>query len=135
MSEILDDLNITSLKINSGLNFGGKFVGSVQAALEGSDSEETPVSVSTSTLLTTLKLTTGTTYISLASGIVGQMKIIVLTSGETGETNFNLTISDYINFTTGDSFYFNNITDSLTLIYTTQGWVKISGNVDKTTPG
>jgi hypothetical protein len=128
MSEILDDLNITSLKINSGLNFGGKFVGSVQAGLEGSDSEETPVSVSTSTLLTTLNFgNTDSKYISLPSGTVGQMKIIVLTSGETGEKSFQLNVSDYVNGSV--NFNFNTITDNLTLIYTSNGWVKISGNI------
>ena len=72
MSEILDDLNISSLKINDALNFGGKFVGSVQADLEGSDNYEIQTVVSTATLVTTLKLTTGIKYISLASGTIGQ---------------------------------------------------------------
>ena len=130
MSEILDDLNISSLKINGGVNFGGKFVGSVQANLEGGASSGTATAVSTTTLVTTLKLTTGTSHISLASGTVGQMKIITLTSG-TG-TEMRLTIPDYINYFGGQYFPFNTITDSLTLIYTTEGWVKISGNVSDT---
>jgi hypothetical protein len=134
MSEILDDLNISSLKINGGVNFGGKFVGSVQANLEGGVDVETTVAVSTTTLITTLKLTTGTTHISLASGTIGQMKIIVLTSGTEDEgIEINLIISNYIN--EGVYFPFINLTDSLTLIYTSNGWVKISGNVDESTYG
>ena len=128
MSEILDDLNITSLKINNGLNFGGKFVGSVQADLEGGDSTGTSVAVSTTTLLTTLNFgNTDSKYISLASGTVGQMKIIVLTSGTVGEKSFQLNVSDYVNGSV--YFNFNAITDNLTLIYTSNGWVKISGNI------
>ena len=125
MSEILDDLNISSLKINGGVNFGGKFVGSLQTDLEGGASSGTATAVLTTTLVTTLKLTTGTSYISLASGTVGQMKIIVVTSGT--ETRLRLNISDYVD-PSNIYFDFSNLNDNLTLIYTAQGWVKISGN-------
>ena len=132
MSEILDDLNITSLKINDALNFGGKFVGSVQAAFQGTDNYETPTPVSTTTLITTLKLNgIDPKYISLASGTIGQMKIIVLTSGTGDEIRLN--VLDYIN--DGVYFPFTNLTDNLTFIYTSNGWFKISGNVNESTYG
>jgi hypothetical protein len=120
MSEILDDLNISSLRINDGLNFGGKFVGSVQAGLEGG-AVGTPTVVSTTTLITTLNIATGArTYISLASGTLGQMKIIVVTQGSA---------SIQLIFPNDNRYNFNDIGDAITLIYTAEGWVIINSVV------
>ena len=121
MSEILDDLNISSLKINGGVNFGGKFVGSVQADLEGGASSGTATAVSTTTLITTLNIATGArTYISLASGTLGQMKIIVATQGSA---------SIQLIFPNDNRYNFNDVGDAITLIYTAEGWVIINSVV------
>ena len=129
MSEILDDLNISSLKINDALNFGGKFVGSIQASLEGGNSAETATVVSTSTLITTLNIASDTKYISLASGTVGQMKIIVVTQGTQGNATIQLNIIDNVFNNVNYNYTFSDTGDAITLIYTTEGWVIINSVV------
>lgn len=127
MSEILDDLRISSLKINGGVNFGGRFVGSTQAGLVGGDSHCTSTAVLTTTLLTTLYLVNGEKHISLAAGTVGQMKIITATQKDCGESEIKLHVSNFVGEC--EELEFEHLSDSITLIYTAEGWVIVNKNM------
>jgi len=64
--------------------------------------------------------TTGTEAYTLADGIEGQIKII---SMKVNGGNATVTPDDYVN---GTSILFNNVNDTITLLYQSTGWVQLA---------
>ena len=78
-----------------------------------------PGAISTTTGVTLLT-TTGTDAYTLADGIEGQIKII---SMKVDGGNATVTPANYIN---GTSILFNNVNDTIVLMYQTTGWVQLA---------
>jgi len=72
------------------------------------------------TTAVSLITTTGTEAYTLADGIEGQIKII---SMKVDGGNATVTPANYIN---GTSILFNNVNDTITLLYQSTGWVQLA---------
>ncbi len=72
------------------------------------------------TTAVSLITTTGTEAYTLADGIEGQIKII---SMKVDGGNATVTPANYIN---GTSILFNNVNDTIVLMYQTTGWVQLA---------
>jgi len=72
------------------------------------------------TTAVSLITTTGTESYTLADGIEGQIKII---SMKVNGGNATVTPDDYVN---GTSILFNNVNDTITLLYQSTGWVQLA---------
>ena len=72
------------------------------------------------TTAVSLITTTGTEAYTLADGIEGQIKII---SMKVDGGNATVTPANYIN---GTSILFNNVDDTITLLYQSTGWVQLA---------
>ena len=72
------------------------------------------------TTAVSLITTTGTEAYTLADGIEGQIKII---SMKVNGGNATVTPDDYVN---GTSILFNNVNDTITLLYQSTGWVQLA---------
>ena len=78
-----------------------------------------PGAISTTTGVTLLT-TTGTDAYTLADGIEGQIKII---SMKVDGGNGTVTPDNFVN---GTSILFNNVEDTVTLLYQSTGWVLLA---------
>ncbi len=72
------------------------------------------------TTAVSLITTTGTEAYTLADGIEGQIKVI---SMKVNGGNATVTPDNYVN---GTSILFNNVNDTITLLYQTTGWVQLA---------
>ena len=72
------------------------------------------------TTAVSLITTTGTEAYTLADGVEGQIKIISMKVDGGAAT---VTPDNYIN---GTSILFNNVNDTITLLYQTTGWVQLA---------
>jgi hypothetical protein len=102
------------------LSLSNALIGSVQAGLVGAVSPGTLSPVLTTTLVTTLNVNAQDKHVLLGNGTTGQIKIITATL-------FTATCETTLNFTTpvvtGQKVLFAALGDSVTVLYTTQGWV------------
>ena len=72
------------------------------------------------TTAVSLITTTGTEAYTLADGIEGQIKVI---SMKVNGGNATVTPDNYVN---GTSILFNNVNDTIVLMYQTTGWVQLA---------